>query len=195
MERKTETSEPKLTFNISYYPVFQIIRNVLQELYLLLAPDKEHNKICPDVPVVEFCNVESLKYYLVRANLPKTNETQRCKPCGKKTGLVCNSTRTNSTFAMEACGETFKTHSGPLNCNSEKVVYLLKSKVCGETPYVLKSKNKFRYRLNSYKSKHRAFMKGNRKIPHKLFDDHYCLDSHLGIDEWDFLLFNACFFT
>ena len=32
---KTETFEPKLTFNITYYPVFQNIRNILQELHLL----------------------------------------------------------------------------------------------------------------------------------------------------------------
>ena len=38
---KTETSEAKITFNITYYPVFQNIRNTLQELHLLLAPDKE----------------------------------------------------------------------------------------------------------------------------------------------------------
>ena len=29
---KAKTSEPKLTFNITYYPVFQNIRNILQEL-------------------------------------------------------------------------------------------------------------------------------------------------------------------
>ena len=90
---KTDTSEPKLTFNITYYPVFQNIRNTLQELHLLLAPNKEHKKISPDVPVVEFRNGNSLKDYLVRAALPKANETGRCEPCGKKT---------------ETCGEIFK---------------------------------------------------------------------------------------
>ena len=30
---KSGTSEPKLTFNITYYPVFQNIRNILQELH------------------------------------------------------------------------------------------------------------------------------------------------------------------
>ena len=39
------------------------------------------------------------------------------------------------------------------------------------------------------KDKHRAFRKGNRKIPQKRFHDHYCLDGHLGIDDWDFTLF------
>ena len=50
---KTETSKPKRTFNITYYPVFQNIRNILQELHLLLAPDKEY-KVFPDAPVVGF---------------------------------------------------------------------------------------------------------------------------------------------
>ena len=46
---KAKTSEPRLTFNITYYPVSQNIRNILQELHLLLALDKEHKKVFPDV--------------------------------------------------------------------------------------------------------------------------------------------------
>ena len=68
----------------------------------------------------------------------------------------------------------------------------MKCKVCGEAPYVGKAKTKFRYRFNNYKSKHRAFRKGNRKTPQKRFHDHYCLDHHLGIDDWDFILFEQC---
>ena len=187
---KAKTSEPRLTFNITYYPVFQNIRNILQELHLLLAPDKEHKKVFPNVPVVGFRNSKNLKDYLVRAALPKTNETGRCEPRGKKACLVCNSIRTTATFTTEACGEVFKIQSGPLNCNSEKVLYLLKCKVCGEAPYVRKAKTKFRHRFNNYKSKLTAFKKGNRKIPQKRFHDHYCLDDHLGIDDWD-LLFSS----
>ena len=65
-------------------------------------------------------------------------------------------------------------------------------KVCGEGSYVVKVKTKFRYRFNNYKSKYRAFRKGNRKVPQKHFHDHYCLDGHLGIDNWDFTLFEQC---
>ena len=56
---------------------FIYIPDIFQELHLLLAPDKEHKKVFPDVPVVGFCNGKSLKDYLVRAALPKTNETGR----------------------------------------------------------------------------------------------------------------------
>ena len=140
---KAKTSETKLTFNITYYPVFQNVRNILQELHLLLAPDKEHKKVFPDVPVAGFGNGKSLKDYLVRAALPKINETRRCEPCGRKTCLVCNSIRTTTTVTTEACGEVFKIQSGPSNCDSEKVLYLLRRKVCSEAPYVGKAKTKF----------------------------------------------------
>ena len=95
---KTETSKPKLTFNITYYPFYQNARKILEELQLLLAPDKEHKKVFPNAPVVGFRYGKSLKAYLVRAALPKTNKTGRC---GKKTCLVCNSIRTTTTFTTE----------------------------------------------------------------------------------------------
>ena len=34
-----------LTFNITYYPVFQNTKTILEELQILLAPDKEHQKV------------------------------------------------------------------------------------------------------------------------------------------------------
>ena len=145
---------------------------------MLLGSDREHQNVFHDVPVAGFLNGKSLKEYPVRAALLKTNETGKCESCGKKICLVCNSIRATTTFTTEACGEVFKIQSGPLNYSSEKVLYLLKFKVCGEAPYVGKAKTKFRYTFNNYKIKHRAF----RKIPQKLFHDHYCLDDHFGID-------------
>ena len=60
-------------FSVTYYPIFQNIRNTLQENHLLLlAPDKEYKNI----PVVKFCNDRSIKDYITRAALPKTNETR-----------------------------------------------------------------------------------------------------------------------
>ena len=53
---KTKISEPKLTFNISYFVSFQNIGNTLQGLHLVLAPDKEHKKVFPNVVVVGFHN-------------------------------------------------------------------------------------------------------------------------------------------
>ena len=41
--------------------------------------------------------------------------------------LVCYSISTATTFLTEAYQETFKIQSGPLTCDSEKVLYLLKT--------------------------------------------------------------------
>ena len=38
----TRTSETKLTFNITDYPAFQNVRSKLQELLILLTPQKQH---------------------------------------------------------------------------------------------------------------------------------------------------------
>ena len=108
---------------------------------------------------------------------------------GKKTCLVCYSISISTTFTTEACQETFKNQIGPLTCDSKKVLCLLKCKVCGEVPYDGKTKTKFRYRFNKYKSKHRGFRKGNGEVPQKLFHTHYCFDDHNGIEYWDVEIF------
>ena len=54
---------------------------------------------------------------------------------------------------------------------------------------VRKVETKFQYRFNHYKSKHKSFRKGNRKIPKRLLHNHYSLDGHIRIDDWDFTLF------
>ena len=84
----TRTSESKLTFNITYYPAFQNVWSILEELQILLAPDKEHKKVFPEVPIVGFRNDKSLKDYLVRAALPKMDNTRGSEPCGKGTCQV-----------------------------------------------------------------------------------------------------------
>ena len=82
-KEKQQMSERKLTFNITYYSTFRNVRSIIQELHIS-TPNKEHKKVFPDVPVVGFRNGKSLKDYLVRAKLPKLDESGRCEPCGKK---------------------------------------------------------------------------------------------------------------
>ena len=48
--------ENKLTFNVTYYPAFQKIETNLEELRVLLASDKEHQKVFFHIPAVGFCN-------------------------------------------------------------------------------------------------------------------------------------------
>ena len=43
----------------------------MEELYILLTPDKEHEKVFPNAPVIGFQNGKSLRDFLVRATLSK----------------------------------------------------------------------------------------------------------------------------
>ena len=139
-----------------------------------------------------FRNGKSLRGYLVRAALPKTDNTGGSEPCGKGTCQVCDHIITTNTFTTKACGEVFKIQSGPLNYNSEKVLYLLRCKICDDTAYVGKAKAKFRLLFNHYKSKHLSFRKGKQNIPQKRFHSHYIQDCNRGIDDWEVNLFKKC---
>ena len=60
---KSQLSEQKLTSNITYY---QIVWAIMEELHILLTPNKEYKKVFPNVPVIGFQNGKSLKDFLVK---------------------------------------------------------------------------------------------------------------------------------
>ena len=120
---KLESDQKKLPFYITYYLAFQNVRNILQELHILLTPDLEHKKVFQDIPVVGFCNGKSLKDHLVRAKLPNVEKIGRSESCGTGNCQVCYFICDTNTFTSKACGETVKIQIGILKCNSQKVVY------------------------------------------------------------------------
>ena len=81
--RNTKNSDSKFTFNIIYHPPFHNFRSILEELQILLAPDKKNKKVFPEVPIVGFQNGKSLKDYLVRVPLPKTDNAGGSETYGK----------------------------------------------------------------------------------------------------------------
>ena len=81
---KSESDQNTLTFNITYYPVFQNSRNILQELHILWTPDKEHKAVFQDILVLVFCNGKSLKDHSVREKYPNVKITDRPESCGKE---------------------------------------------------------------------------------------------------------------
>ena len=182
----TRTSEGKVTFNITYYPTFQNVRSILEERQVLLAPDKEYKKVFPEAPIVGFRNGKSLKGYLVRAASTKMGNTGDPEPYGNGTCQVRDHIITTETFITKICREVLKIQSGLLNSNSEKVLYLLRCKICDDTPYVWKAKTKFYLRFNNYKSKHWYFRKGKQNVPQKRF---HFQDCHRNIDDWEVTFF------
>ena len=53
-KERSHQEENKLTFNITYYPTFQNIKTILEELQIVLAPNEEYRKMFPNVPIVWF---------------------------------------------------------------------------------------------------------------------------------------------
>ena len=99
-KEKSQGNDSKLTFNVTYYPVFRHLKNQLKELHVILACDEAHKKVFPEVPIIGFKNNKNLKSHLVRAALPDINEVGRCKPCGGKRSpcQLCSNMKNTSTF-------------------------------------------------------------------------------------------------
>ena len=77
-KEKSQGNDSKLTFSVTYYPVFRHLKNQLKELlHVILACDEAHKKVFPEVPIIGFKNNKNLKSHLVRAILPDINEVDR----------------------------------------------------------------------------------------------------------------------
>ena len=161
LDRKnTRDKQNKIMFNLTYYPVFQNVKELLAELNLLLTPDVAQKAVFTNVPIIAFKNDKSLKDYLVRALLPKLDTEGRSKLFGgkKRSCEVCKSVNDTSHFKRRDTNETFSILKGPLDCNSNHVIYLLGCKQCQyHFAYVGSTKTKFRYRISNYESNHRKF--------------------------------------
>ena len=87
-KEKSQGNDSKLTFNVTYYPVFRHLKNQLKELHVILACDEAHEKEFPELPIIGFKNNKNLKSHLVRAALPDINEVGRCEHAVEKDPLV-----------------------------------------------------------------------------------------------------------
>ena len=109
--------------------------------------DIAHKAAFTNVSIIRFKNHKSLKDHLVRAVLPKVD-------------AVCKSVNDTSHFKKRDTNETFNILQGPLDFNSNHIIYLFECKQCQyRFLYVGSTKNKLSYRINNYKSTHRKFRK------------------------------------
>ena len=128
--------------------------------------------------------------------LPKVDAEGRSKPCsGKKRCCgVCKSVNDTSHFKRRDTDETFNILKGPLDCNSNHVIYLFECKQCQHHfPYVGSTRTKVRYKINNYKSTHTKFRKiyvekglgivsKKSELKQKLFHERYCSEGHQDIE-------------
>ena len=119
----------------------------------------------------------------------------RSKTCeeANRSYEVCESVKDTTKFKKAESEETFGILKGPLDCNSNNVIYLFECKKC-KFPYVGSAVTKFRFGFNNCKSTHRKFRKKLKKgiiqeikkskLKQKLFHENYCSDGHEGIANW-----------
>ena len=113
----------------------------------MLTPDAAHKGVFTNVQIISFKKNRSLKDHLDRAVLPKVDAEGRSKPCGgeKRSCEVCKSVNDTFYFKRRDTDETFNILKGPLDCNSDHVIYLFECKQCQyRFSYVGSAKTKFR---------------------------------------------------
>ena len=80
-----------------------------------------------------------------------------------------------NTFANKEGSDTYKIREGlHLDCNSEKVMYLITCKKC-QKQYVGSCITRFRTRFNKYRSCHRKFCRGH-SVVQVSFQAHFIID-------------------
>ena len=179
-----QETQNKITFNITYHPVFRDVRKILVELHVILASDDGHEKVFPDVPMISFKINKNVKAHLVKSQLSDLDEVGRSK---------CENMKDTCTFKGKHLNEVHKINK-KYNCNPKMAVYLIECEICGEQ-YTGSTKTKFRSRSNNYKSMQRKFVNKQavpkQALKQKRFHEHYCSDRHNGIQNWVITLINT----
>ena len=103
----------------------------------------------------------------------------------KRSCEACKSVKDTTHFKRKDTDETLDILKGPLDCNSNHVIYLFECKQCQYCfPYLGTTQTKFRYRIISNKTihgkfrkkyvvKHRAIVIKKSQLKQKLFHEHY----------------------
>ena len=83
-KEKSQGNDSKLTFNVTYQPVFRHLKPQLEELHVILACGETIKKYFLKYQLFVFKNNNNLNSHLVRAALPDITEVGRCEPRGGK---------------------------------------------------------------------------------------------------------------
>ena len=123
-KEKRSRNDDRVTFNITFHPVFKKIRIVLEELHILLAPDEQHRKVFTDIPRIGFKISKSLKDHLVRLVLPKIDVASNSGPYGGKRPPceLCKLMKKTSIFKKRNSDKTYNIHQA---LKAPKTQYIL----------------------------------------------------------------------
>ena len=172
----------RLNLVLRYHPALsKNVHSIVKKHHTLLNLNEDHKKVFTEVPRVTYKRAKNLKDTLVRASLPtpmSTSAGSRC--CGKKRCLVGKNLSETKTFTNSDGSKHFSIRKGPLDCDTENVIYLLQCKTCN-IQYVGSSKPAFRLRFNNYKAQNRKFVKFGQKDVNQLeLHRHFSQEDHHG---------------
>ena len=123
--QREEVHKNKLVFNITYYPIFSKLKNILFKIHLLLTPDREHRKVFENVPIIGFKKGKSLKEILVRAKVPPLKtEKGFCGPCNKPRCEICKHITKTHQFESSSTKRMYSIRPHNLNFASKLPFYL-----------------------------------------------------------------------
>ena len=113
-----QETQNKITFNITYHPVFRDVQKIFEELHVILTFDDGLKKVLPDVPMIGFKINKNVKAHLLRLKLLDLDEVGRSKPCGGKRAPshLCESMKDTCTFRSKDLNEVHKINM-KYNCN------------------------------------------------------------------------------
>ena len=157
-------------------PLVKIVFDLTSDLYR----DELSKKVFPKRPFVAFRSPRNLKSHLVRAKVsPSRERVSGSKKCAHPLCQTCDNIKECNTFTSQNTQRTFKINH-ELNCSSNRVIYLLRCKVC-ELQYVGQTSTPFRERWNNYKAHQRKIKRGE-KAPQESFHRHFLQSDHNGLE-------------
>ena len=211
---KSESKNDRDVLVLSYHSCLsKKVHDIVKNAHCILQVDQEHRRVFPDVPMVSYRRAKSLCDILVRAKVPKDQVSSEwgCKGCrtigGRKDCQVCEAIVDDTQFTSQVTGRTFQIREGPLHCNSKNVVYLMECRTCsiqyvgscGSDKIGNDQKNKFRFRYNAYKSKHREYSRRmengtlgvGKAVPQTSLHAHFAQPDHNGIEDMSFKIIDC----
>ena len=168
--QREEVHKNKLVFNITYYPIFSKLKNIL-------------SKVFEDIPIIGFKKGKSFKDVLVRAKVPPLKtEKSFCGPCNKPRCEICKHITKTHQFESSSTKRIYSIRPQNLNCASKNIIYLFNCKTCHKQ--YTGSTEEFWSRFNNYRCSHRTFLR-NKKVKQESFHAHFAEGIHQGESDWE----------
>ena len=200
-KKKGEQVGPLIS--LRYHPILSAnVHKILKNLQPILMSNDDLKTVFQNPPKVVYRRAKNLKDHLVRAKLPNISVEEHNKAgsfkCMKSRCQTCQNVKNETKFSNKDSSKIFEIRKGPLNCDSQNVIYQIVCKTCG-IQYIGSSKGAFRLRFNNYKSHHRTFLARQREgtlgkgksVPQRELHSHFAKSDHRGLEDMQFTLIDS----